>query len=193
MEKIYFFIFIILNANNIYSIEYCAAYVEKDDKYVLKSDYDKLKQDNDELKAKMAALESKLNGISLSNDYTKSKCDNQYAVKPPTYPFDEEREYKKTIDDLYMIEGHYGENIVINGQYQSTSSFNVNQIISGEHQRVNGGNSNYLTTNASEDEKYIINNIYMNDIYYCGVRVEKEDKYKTKSFADETYRKYSDY
>ena len=55
--------YIILNANNIYSIEYCAAYVEKADEYVLKSDYDKLKQDNDELKAKMAALESKLNGI----------------------------------------------------------------------------------------------------------------------------------
>ena len=120
---------ITLNTNDIYSIEYCAAYVEKDDKYVLKSNFDKWKQDNDELKAKMAALESKLNQISLSNYYTKSECDNQYTVKPPTIEVLVERNYGKDSNGYDKIAGHSGEHFIMHGLAPNGNSFNLNQII----------------------------------------------------------------
>lgn len=142
--------------------------------------------ENKELNAKMSVLEPKLNQILLSNYYTKSKCDNQYAVKLNIEVL-EERHYEKGSDGYYKITGHSGEHFIIHGVALNGDSFNLDNIINeGEMIRLASGD--YILFNQSADGQNLVCNAFLQNIYYNASYTDKEDEYVHKSIADETYQ-----
>ena len=145
-----------------------------------------LEQENAELKAKLAELESKLNAISVSNYYTKSECDNQYAAKPPTITVLEDRQYTQNSNFYYEIDGHFGEHFVMQGLI-SGKTFSINQVIAGECV-LQVATNYYLPIKLSTDGQRLVLSTSGVSITYCAAYTDKEDEYVRKSIADATYQ-----